>query len=242
MIVYPAIDILDGRVVRLRQGRAEDCTVYSDDPVGFAMGWKEGGAQWLHVVDLSGAFAGEPRALELAGEIASATGLCCQFGGGIRSLAHVMEALSLGVRRVIIGSKAVESPDFLLEAVSEFGGESLAVGIDAKDGFVAVHGWVEVSEVKALDFAKMVLDEGVRTIIYTDISTDGMLKGPNVDAMREMREAVPEAELIASGGVSCLGDLRALKGIRGLNGVIVGRALFDGIFSLEEALKVAREE
>lgn len=241
MIIYPAIDILDGQVVRLRQGRAEERTIYSDDPVAFALGWKNGGASWLHIVDLGGAFQGAPQALETAAAIARATSLPCQLGGGIRTLQHIASALDAGITRVIIGSKAVQSPAFLAEAVAHFGSERIALGIDAKDGLVALHGWVDVSQIRADDLARRAFDSGVRTIIFTDIATDGMLRGPNLAAMRAMRDAVPAADLIASGGVSSLHDIRNLAAIPGLHGAIVGRALFDKLFTLPEALAAAAQ-
>ncbi len=239
MTIYPAIDILEGQVVRLRQGRTTERTVYSDDPVAFAMHWKQGGATWLHIVDLGGAFGGKPQALNTAAAIAKATGLPSQLGGGIRTMQHISSALDAGISRVIIGSKAVDSPEFLSLAVKEFGSDRIALGIDAKDGLVAVQGWIEVSSISAYEFACQARNSGINTIIFTDISTDGMLRGPNITAMRQMRDTVPDIQLIASGGVSSLEDIRQLASIPGISGAIIGRALFDNLFTLPEAIAVA---
>jgi len=240
MTIYPAVDILDGKVVRLKQGNVRDCTVYSEDPVGFTTRWKDAGAEWLHVVDLRGALTGELHTLEILREITQTTGLHCQFGGGLRSLSQIQQVLSCGVQRVVLGTKAVESLDFLQEAVRVFGAKHIAVGIDAKDGLVAVRGWREVSQQSVQEFAKKVLDCGVTTVVYTDIRRDGMLNGPSFDAIQAMRCHIPTAELIASGGVASLDDIQRLKSTGIVDGVVVGRALFDGIFRLEDALRVAK--
>ena len=226
MLLYPAIDLMDGQVVRLERGEAARKTVYGSDPVAVAKRWEAAGADWIHLVDLDAAFGGKSRNLDVVRAIAGAVSIPCELGGGMRDEASIREGLASGVRRVIVGTKAAE-PGFLAEASAAFGPSRLAVGIDAKEGRVAVKGWVETMELTALDLAREVLRAGIRTIIYTDIATDGMLAGPNLDAMREMASAVP-CDLIASGGVSGPDDVRALAGIPGLHGVIIGRALYEG--------------
>jgi phosphoribosylformimino-5-aminoimidazole carboxamide ribotide isomerase len=226
MLLYPAIDLMDGKVVRLERGLAAKKTVYSDDPVAMAKKWEAAGADWIHLVDLDAAFEGESRNLEVIRAIASAVSVPCELGGGMRDSTSIERGLATGVRRVIIGTKAAE-PGFLAEAAGAFGPSRLAVGIDAKDGKVAVKGWVETMELTALDLARQAVAEGIRTIIYTDIATDGMLQGPNLEAMREMAAAVP-SDLIASGGVSGPDDIRELAKVPGIHGAIIGRALYEG--------------
>ena len=226
MLLYPAIDLMDGQVVRLERGLAEKKTVYSDDPVALALQWQAAGADWIHLVDLDAAFEGKSRNLEVIRAIAEAVTVPCELGGGMRDAGSIEAGLSTGVRRVIIGTKAAE-PGFLAQAAGAFGPSRLAVGIDAKDGKVAVKGWVETMELTALDLAREAVTAGIRTIIYTDIATDGMLRGPNLEAMREMAEAVP-CDLIASGGVSGPEDIVALAAIPGIHGAIIGRALYEG--------------
>jgi phosphoribosylformimino-5-aminoimidazole carboxamide ribotide isomerase len=226
MLLYPAIDLMDGQVVRLERGLAEKKTVYSDDPVAMARRWEAAGADWIHLVDLDAAFDGRSRNLEVIRKIAEAVSVPCELGGGMRDAASIQAGLSTGVRRVIIGTKAAE-PGFLEQATGAFGPSRLAVGIDAKDGRVAVKGWVETMELTALELARQAVSVGIRTIIYTDIATDGMLQGPNLDAMREMASKIP-CDLIASGGVSGPGDIRDLATIPGIHGAIIGRALYEG--------------
>lgn len=236
MLILPAIDLMDGQVVRLEQGRADRKTVYHTDPAAMARKWQDEGGQYLHLVDLDGAFTGELKNIGSVRAICEALTVPCELGGGLRTMAALEQVFAAGVTRAIIGSKACESLDFIREAVQVFGGERLAVGIDAKDGKVAIKGWVEVSTWDALDLAKQVTDLGVRTVIYTDISTDGMLQGPNLAAQRTMRAAIPGAQLIASGGVGSLQDIRSLRTIDGLYGVIVGKALYDGKITLPSCL------
>jgi phosphoribosylformimino-5-aminoimidazole carboxamide ribotide isomerase len=226
MLLYPAIDIMGGQVVRLERGEAAKKTVYGTDPVAMALKWEAAGADWIHLVDLDAAFEGVSRNLEVIRAIASSVSVPCELGGGMRDASSIEAGLATGVRRVIIGTKAAE-PGFLAEAAGRFGPSRLAVGIDAKDGKVAVKGWVETMELSALDLAREALNTGIRTIIYTDIATDGMLQGPNIAAMREMASEVP-CDLIASGGVSGPEDVRQLAGVPGLHGVIIGRALYEG--------------
>lgn len=240
MLILPAIDLMDGQVVRLEQGRADRKTVYHHDPAAMARQWQDQGGQFLHLVDLDGAFHGELKNLDAVRAICTALTVPCELGGGLRTMEALERVFAAGVARAIIGSKACESLDFIRDAVKTFGGDKLAVGIDAKDGKVAIKGWVEVSTWDALDLARAVTDLGVGTVIYTDISTDGMLQGPNLAAQRAMRDAVPAAQLIASGGVGSMDDIRALDAIDGLYGVIVGKALYDGKIDLPACLSITR--
>ena len=240
MTIYPAIDIKGGRAVRLLQGRADQETVYAANPADVADEFKAKGSSWVHVVDLDGAFAGSPHNLERVGQIAS-KGMNVQLGGGMRDRATIERALALGVSRVVIGTRAAESTDFVAEMVNAFG-DKIAVGIDAKDGKVAVKGWVDTTGVGAIELAKIMDGIGVRTIIYTDIGTDGMLTGPNLPAQEEMAAAV-SANIIASGGVSRREDVIALLEIEkrrpNLSGVIVGKALYEKRVDLVDLLAIA---
>ena len=233
--VIPAIDLQGGRCVRLVQGDFDRATVYGDDPPGVARRWQAAGAQRIHVVDLDGAKAGGPRQLSVVAEIARAVSVPVQLGGGMRTLEDIEAALAAGVSRVIVGTRAIEDPGFVDEALARFG-EKVGIGIDAKDGRVAVRGWVDVSDVGALDLAHSMAQRGVKTIVYTDIARDGMLIGPNVDAMRRMAEAVPTVSVIASGGVAALGDVLDLANT-GSTGVIVGKAIYTGNVDLAEAIQ-----
>lgn len=239
MIIYPAIDLRKGRVVRLEQGRADAETVYFTDPAEPAMVWKSAGAEWIHVVDLDGAFAGEGLNRTAVDKII-ATGVKVQLGGGMRTREAVASALGAGVSRVVIGTRAAEEPGFVGELVKAFGAERIAVGIDAKDGYVAIKGWVETLKTEAIDLARTVEDLGCRTIIYTDISRDGMLTGPNLEAQRAMLEAV-SCRIIASGGVSYPKDLVALRALEAdcpnLDGVITGKAIYEGRIDLATELR-----
>lgn len=227
MLLYPAIDLMNGQAVRLRQGRAEEKTVYSDDPVAVAREWEARGGDWLHVVDLDAAFTGNQVNLSVVGRIAEAIGIPIQMGGGIRDEAAIQRALAAGVSRVVIGTRAAAGDDFVARAVERFGGEKIAVGIDARDGYVSVRGWTESTKVVAADLAKSVGESGVGAVIYTDIATDGMLQGPNLQAIERI-VLCTKAPVIASGGVSSAADLCALERIKGLSGAIIGKALFDG--------------
>jgi len=240
MLILPAIDLMDGQVVRLEQGRADRKTVYHTDPAAMALQWQEQGAGCLHLVDLDGAFHGKLKNLGAVRAITSALRIPCELGGGLRTMDALEQVFAAGVARAIIGSKACESLDFIRQAVQAFGGDRIAVGIDAKDGKVAIKGWVELSSWDALDLAREVASLGVRTVIYTDISTDGMLAGPNLAAQQAMRTAIPGTQLIASGGVGTLDDIRSLHAINGLYGVIVGKALYDGKIDLPSCLSITR--
>jgi phosphoribosylformimino-5-aminoimidazole carboxamide ribotide isomerase len=227
MLLYPAIDLMGGQAVRLRQGRAGDKTVYSDDPPAVACEWAARGGDWLHVVDLDAAFTGVSTNLEVVRRMVSALAIPLQLGGGMRDEAAIERALSAGVSRVVIGTRAAEAPDFVARAVQRFGGERIAVGIDARDGFVAVKGWTEPTEVRSADLARQMAGLSVGAIIYTDIATDGMLQGPNVEMVEVMVRDI-DCPVIASGGVSSAQDLVRLSQIPGLSGAIIGKALFEG--------------
>ena len=233
-LIYPAIDLRGGKVVRLQQGRADAETVYSDDPVAVAKRWAGDDAQWLHVVDLDGAFTGEPRNWDSVRAILGAVRIPVQLGGGLRTREQVAAALAMGVTRVVVGTKACESPEFVGALVSEFGNR-IAVGIDARDGFVAVKGWVEKTKWPSVEFAQRIDQLGVGTIIFTDVSTDGMLRGPNIAAVSAVCAAV-RSDVIASGGVSQAEDVRRLQAASterpNLVGVIIGKALYDGRVTL----------
>lgn len=232
LTIIPAIDLKDGRCVRLRQGRAEDSTVYSDNPAEMARRWASEGAQYLHVVDLDGAFQGKPvHTKEIAAIVASA-GIPVEVGGGLRTPSDIRGVLSCGVARAIVGTRALDGQEALKRLTGEFG-DRLAVGIDARDGRVQVRGWVEVSGMKAVDLARQADAAGVRTLIYTDTSRDGMLAGTNVEAIRELCGNVA-CSVIASGGVTSVADVRALKSLKAGNlaAAIVGKALYEGTVTL----------
>ena len=233
-LIFPAIDLKSGRVVRLQQGRAEAETVYSDDPVAVARQWEEQGAHYLHVVDLDGAFTGKPANLDSVQAILKAVRIPVQLGGGMRRRADVETALQMGVTRVVLGTKACDSPEFVGALVEDFS-HRIAVGVDARDGFVAVKGWTQKTELAAVDFAQQINRLGVATIIFTDVSTDGMLAGPNYFAVSGLCAAV-DCDVIASGGVASLSDVRRLQRIAeerpNLAGVIIGKALYDGRIDL----------
>jgi phosphoribosylformimino-5-aminoimidazole carboxamide ribotide isomerase len=240
MNIYPAIDIKGGRCVRLTQGRADAETVYAEDPASVARDFKAAGSAWVHVVDLDGAFAGEPRNLGVVERIAG-LGMKVQLGGGMRTRASVDAALSMGIARVVIGTRAAESEDFVSELLAAHG-DRIAVGIDAKGGKVAVKGWVNTTGTSALGLARRMDALGVATLIYTDVGTDGMLTGPNLEAQDAMLAAVG-ARVIASGGVSRREDVVRLAELRklrpNLDGVIVGKALYEGRVTLAELLSLA---
>jgi len=235
-LLYPAIDLMGGQVVRLRQGLAVEKTVYGEDPVEFALRWEKAGGDWLHIVDLDAAFTGEQKNLEALRRITNAVKIPCEIGGGIRTEAAIERALDAGAARVIIGTKAIESIGFVEESVRRFGSEAVAVGIDAKNGMVALHGWVKTSEQTAEDLARAVEGAGAGTIIYTDIATDGMLQGPNFAETERILRAV-RCNVIASGGVSNAEDVRKLDALPGLHGIIIGRALYEGALQLEEVAR-----
>jgi phosphoribosylformimino-5-aminoimidazole carboxamide ribotide isomerase len=239
MTIYPAIDIKGGRCVRLTQGRADQETVYAADPVQVAAGFRAVGGTWVHVVDLDGAFAGEPQNLAEVQAIV-ALGLKVQFGGGLRSRAAVEQALNFGVSRVVIGTRAAEEPGFVAELVTAFG-DKIAVGIDARNGRVAVKGWVDTTGTEALALARRMEGIGVRTLVHTDISSDGTLTGPNFVAQEALLAAVT-CNVIASGGVGGREDvLKYLQTKRrrpNLEGIIIGKALYEGRVTLADLLSL----
>ncbi len=232
MILYPAIDLLDGKAVRLRQGKRDDVTVYGD-PVELARKWRSKGAQWLHLVDLGAAFDGQTKHLPLLRDIVAAFGGPVELGGGLRTMEDIRLRMEAGVQRCIIGTAAAENPELVREACQAYPGR-IAVGIDAKNGKVALRGWVATADMTAAELALQMKALGVTTIIYTDISRDGMMQGPNVDATRKLVEETG-MEIIGSGGVSCLKDLSDFRAA-GCAGAILGKALYENAFTLEEAL------
>lgn len=238
MNIYPAIDLKDGQVVRLLQGRMEDATVYSDNPAQVAADFWAKGSQYLHIVDLNGAFLGQPVNDQALKSIVQSVPLKIQVGGGIRSLERIEELLELGVSRVILGTAAVRNPKLVEEAVQKYG-DRIIVGIDARDGLVALEGWAEATQLKAEELGKAMKQIGVSRIIFTDIARDGMLSGPNIKSTVKMARETG-LKTIASGGISTLGDLQKLKAEaeRGvaIEGAIIGKALYSGAFTLEEAL------
>lgn len=240
MIVIPAIDLKDGKCVRLLQGRKEDVTVYSDDPASMARHWAAFGAELLHVVDLDGAFTGDQKNFDKISAIRKAIDIPIEVGGGIRDLQRIEQLVSLGVDRVIIGTAAASDPEMVRNASDKFPGRVL-VGIDAKDGKVAIKGWVEMTEFGAIDFARKMQDAGTAGIIYTDISRDGMLTGPNLGAMEAMVNSL-NIPVIASGGVSKISDVEDLMKINNLWGVITGKALYEGTMDLKQAIEITKAE
>ena len=237
MILYPAIDMLDGKAVRLRQGKRDDVTVYGD-PVEMSAKWRAKGAEWLHLVDLTAAFEGKTAHLPLIREVVAAFDGQVELGGGLRTMQDIELRVKAGVKRCIIGTAAAENPELVRQAAREFPG-CIAVGIDAKNGLVATRGWVETSTLTAVELALRMRDMGVKDVIYTDVSRDGMMQGPNVDATRRLIEQTG-MDIIGSGGVSCLTDLGNLKAA-GCAGAILGRAMYEGAFTLEEALAYNKE-
>ncbi len=249
MIVFPAIDLRGGRCVRLRQGLPDAETVYCDDPVKMAQQWESLGARWLHVVNLDGAFAGSLRGgregdmpvnLRALRRMAAAVHVPIQFGGGVRTLADIELILGLGAARVVLGTVAVRQPELVSAAIERFGAQRVIVGIDARDGRVAMHGWQEISSVTAVNLGREMYQRGVEDIIYTDISRDGMLGGVNVSATA-LLALQTGLRVIASGGVASLDDIRALKEVEadGVVGVVIGKALYTGAIDLAQAIAVA---
>ncbi|WP_312092698.1 1-(5-phosphoribosyl)-5-[(5-phosphoribosylamino)methylideneamino]imidazole-4-carboxamide isomerase [Niallia sp.] len=235
--LYPAIDMRGGKCVRLLQGDYKKETIYGDSPFDMAKSFVDQGAKWIHMVDLDGAKDGKRVNDQFVIDAAKKLGAQVQIGGGIRQEGDIVHYLENGVTRVIIGSIAVSNPDFAMEMIRKYG-KGIAIGIDAKKGFVATHGWLSTSEVKAVELGKRFADAGAETFIFTDIATDGMLSGPNVDAIEEMA-MITKKEVIASGGVSSIGDLNRLKEIhaKGVGGAIIGKALYERRFTLKEALE-----
>jgi phosphoribosylformimino-5-aminoimidazole carboxamide ribotide isomerase len=236
MKVFPAIDIVRGRAVRLTRGDYGSETVYGENPAAVASGFLAQGATAIHVVDLDGAKGGAPANFEAIGRIAAVPGLFMQVGGGIRSMARIGAYLDLGADRVILGTAAVRDPELLRAATAEYGGR-IAVGVDARGGRVALSGWLEQTDINGVDFCKKLRDDGIRTVIYTDISKDGALGGANLDVYATLT-GIEGLDVIASGGVSFLPEIETLAKL-GIHGVIVGKALYEGLLTLPEVLEAA---
>lgn len=242
MIIFPAVDIRNGKCVRLQQGRADQETVFGDDPAAMGRRWQEAGAEWLHVVDLDGAFSSSPQNLDSIRRLRQALTIPVQLGGGIRTMDIIARYVDLGVDRLILGTAVLKDPELVARACETYPGR-IAVGLDARDGLLAVEGWTEVSSRPVLAVARELAAFKPAAIIYTDISRDGVKKGVNVGATLALAEAVP-VPVIASGGVSSLEDIRTLKPLEpsGIIGVIIGRALYDGSIDLAEAIRLARKQ
>lgn len=240
MLIIPAVDIRGGKCVRLRQGRLDAETVFSDDPVAMGLKWQEAGARWLHVVDLDGAFSARPQNLEAIRRLRRALAIPMELGGGIRTLDTLAAYVDLGIDRLILGTVALKDPELAARACAEYPGR-IAFGLDARDGLLAVEGWTETSRRTALEVARSLAPLRPAALIYTDISRDGVKRGVNLTATRALAEAI-DLPVIASGGVSSLDDIKALLPLEplGVVGVIVGRALYDGNLDLAEALRVAQ--
>lgn len=236
MMIMPAIDMKGGKCVRLKQGRAEETTIYADDPLTVALQWEKEGAQYLHLVDLDGAFRGEPAHASIVLSIAARLHIPVEIGGGLRTDAQIQRYLDGGVNRVILGTRACESEGELKRLIDRFG-NGLAVGIDARDGYVQVKGWTETTNLQAVDLAQKMDRIGVQTIIYTDTARDGMMRGVNISAMAAMCDAV-HCSVVASGGVTTADDVRSLAALErtNLSGVIVGKALYEGTVTMKELL------
>lgn len=236
MLIIPAIDLKEGKCVRLEQGLMDKATVYSVDPATTAKHWESQGAELLHVVDLNGAFAGVPKNLDAIKAIRAAINIPVEVGGGIRDMATIRKLVSIGIDRIILGTAAVQDPAFVQAACTIFP-DKIIVGIDAKDGMVAIKGWAEDTTVKATDLARQMQNYGVIAIIYTDIMRDGMLSGPNIEATRDLAKAL-HIPVIASGGVHTMKDIENLLAIRysGVSGVITGKAIYSGSLNLKEAI------
>jgi phosphoribosylformimino-5-aminoimidazole carboxamide ribotide isomerase len=234
VILYPAIDILDGKAVRLVQGRFEDATTYHDDPLEAAQSWVDAGARFLHVVDLDGARAGEPRSLDHLRRIAAGTGVPVQYGGGLRTLPAVREALRAGAERVVVGTAAFRDVDFLDDILAAFG-PRVVVSVDVRDGLISTSGWTQTTKMPAPAAIRRLSDRAVRSFVYTDVNRDGRLEGPDLESVKEVAEAV-RGRFLYSGGIGTLDHLRALAQLRRVNlaGVIVGKALYERRFTVAE--------
>ncbi len=238
MILYPAIDLKDGQCVRLLKGDMAAATVFNDDPGAQARAFQDAGAEWLHLVDLNGAFEGKPVNARAVEDILASTSIPAQLGGGIRDMAQIESWLTKGIARVILGTVAVEDPGLVRKAANAFP-DQVAVGLDARNGFVATRGWAEETTMRVTDLAKAFEDAGIAAIIYTDIDRDGAMGGPNIAATEALAHAT-SVPVIASGGVSSMGDLKRLRDTGVIAGAISGRALYDGAIDLKEALAFLR--
>ena len=240
MIVIPAIDLIDGQCVRLFQGKRDAVTIYSDDPGSIAKRWHSFGAQLIHIVDLDGAFSGSQPNLDAIRAIRLSVEIPLQVGGGIRDIESIIKLFSLGIERVIIGTAAIEDPEFMKSSCGKHPGR-IFIGIDSKEGKVAIKGWKEVTSLEATEFAKRLEVAGAAGIIYTDIARDGTLSGPNVEAIRKMVESV-NVPVIAAGGISGIEDIKSLMEIKNLWGVITGKAIYSGTLDLREAIQISEEK
>ncbi|HDP69864.1 MAG TPA: 1-(5-phosphoribosyl)-5-[(5-phosphoribosylamino)methylideneamino]imidazole-4-carboxamide isomerase [Actinobacteria bacterium] len=238
MIIYPAIDIKAGRCVRLYQGQMNKVTIYSEYPVEVAKRWENAGAKYIHVVDLDGAVAGEPKNLVALEQIIKNIGVPVQFGGGVRGMLTVKRLFDLGISRVVVGTALINNPVMLAEACAVYSGK-IAVGLDVKNGHIAIKGWEEETEINAIDVIKELEKLGVSRIIYTDILVDGTMRGPNIKGIKEIAKKT-NIPLIASGGISGIKDVKDIKKLKslGVEGMIIGKALYSGAFTLEKAIKV----
>ncbi len=235
MIILPAIDLKEGKVVRLEQGDFNKETVYSSDPIKTALQFENKGASWLHIVDLDGASEGESRNFDIIKKIRNKTGLSIQTGGGIRSINDVEKLIEAGIDRVILGTLAVKNPEILSDIIEKFGSDKILVSIDAHDGKVATSGWKETSNLKVLEFAKMLEQKGVKYILYTDIKRDGMLVGPDFKGLKELKQNT-ELKIIASGGISSINEIEKLNDLN-FYGVITGQAIYKNKIDLKAAIK-----
>lgn len=240
MLVIPAIDLKDGKCVRLLQGKKDTVTTYSNDPATTAKQWESYGAKLLHIVDLDGAFTGDLKNINAIIKIRKSVKITLQVGGGIRKIGNAINLFSAGIDRIIIGTAAIEDPEFLTDSCRKYPGRVL-IGIDAKEGMVAIRGWEEVTPLTARELARRLEIVGAAGIIYTDIARDGMLSGPNIEAVREIVESV-KVPVIASGGVSCINDIKNLIKIKDLWGVIIGKAIYSGALDLKEAIKITMQD
>lgn len=237
MEIWPAIDLRGGKCVRLRQGDYSKETVFGDDPASMARQWANQGGQYLHLVDLDAAKDGSSANLASVRAVVEAVDIPCELGGGVRSREKIAELLEIGLARLVIGTRALKEPDWFRQVCREFP-QRLVLGIDARDGKVATDGWLETSETSAVGLARQFEGEPIAAIVYTDIATDGMMAGPNVEAMAEMQQSV-DVPVVASGGVTTIDDVQQLA-VAGMAGCIIGRALYEGTINLKEALQVAR--
>lgn len=241
MIIFPAIDIKDGKVVRLKQGKFDAVTKYSESPLDTAWHWINKGAEWLHVIDLDGAREGHPVNTAVIHRMIQELNVKVQAGGGIRKLENIAELVDLGIHRIILGTSAVEDQEFLIKALERWP-DKIAVSLDCSGGKIALHGWTKITDLKAVDYAKELEDRGLKYLIYTDIQRDGMLTGPHITGLKELLEAT-DLRIIASGGISNIGDIKKLKGLepQGLIGAITGKAIYEETLKLEDALSLCSQ-
>ena len=237
MILFPAIDIKDGKVVRLRQGNYADMKIYDVDPIDVAKSYKEAGAEWMHVVDLDGAKTGKTMNFGIITDIVKATNINVEVGGGIRDAERIRNYLNAGAKRVILGTAAIENPDFIKLMLKDYA-DYMAIGVDARDGYVAIHGWKQITSMKSEDFCSRLADDGCKYIIYTDISKDGLLQGTNLKAYSKLSK-LKGVNITASGGISSIDELKTLQSYK-IYGAIIGKALYENKINLKEALEALK--